>query len=338
MRRGRASGRPWRQRPRPGHPVRSLGASRLALERPVLLPDEGRDLLFALADHAQRRALHPARREAAPHLLPEKRREIEADQVVERPPRLLRVDEIERKVAGLSHRRTDRVARDLVEDDPMHGLAVELAARLEDLLQMPGDRLALAIRVGCEIERLRLRESAHDALDVALVLLEHLVAHRIAALRIDRPLLRHQIAHVAIRGQYLEILAQVFLDGLRLGGRLDHDQIVSHVSADPDQCRTLLPVADMTVSKRAKASSWPGWLERTRSTTHFSCSTSTSSTSSASARSMTSSRCSRVRTCWRSSSMRKARQSGDRRDSSPSAKIRSAPQPGSASCAPAAAR
>src|SRR6185312_12461396 len=311
-----------------------------ALERPVLLSDEGRDLFLALADHAQRGALHAARREAAPDLLPEKRREIEADEVVERPARLLRIDQIERQIARLRHRLADRVARDLIEDHPMDRLAVELAAGLEDLLQVPGDCLALAIRVGGEIERFRLREPAGDALDVACVLLEHLVAHRIATLRIDCPFFRDEIADVAVRGQHLEVLTQVFLDGLRLGGRFDHDQIVSHVSAVPrrDQCRTEPSAADMTLSKRANASSCPGWLERTRSTTHLSCSTSTSSTSSASARSMTSSRCRGARTCWRSSSIRKARQSGDNRDSSPSAKTRNPPPPASASAAAGDAR
>ena len=75
----------------------SLAAVRtLALDGPVLLGDEGSDFLLALADHAQRRALHAPRREAAAHLLPQQRGEIEADQVVERTARLLRVDQLHR--------------------------------------------------------------------------------------------------------------------------------------------------------------------------------------------------------------------------------------------------
>src|SRR5665213_3134756 len=42
----------------------------LTVERPVLLGDEGGDLRFALADHAQRRTLHATCGEAAAHLLP----------------------------------------------------------------------------------------------------------------------------------------------------------------------------------------------------------------------------------------------------------------------------
>src|SRR3979490_1839042 len=48
----------------------------LTLDGPVLLRQERADLLLALADHAQRRALHAPRRQPAAHLLPHQRREI----------------------------------------------------------------------------------------------------------------------------------------------------------------------------------------------------------------------------------------------------------------------
>ena len=124
----------------------------LRIDAPVFPRHEGRDLLFALADHAQRGALHAAGRQSAPHLLPQQRRQIESDQVVERATRLLRIDQIERQLARRGHRCTNRVARDLVEHDAMHGLlALELAALLENLGEVPGDRLALAIGVGRQI-------------------------------------------------------------------------------------------------------------------------------------------------------------------------------------------
>src|SRR5487761_521064 len=99
---------------------------------------------YSVSFSGKRGALPAPCRQPAPHLLPKKRRQVEADQVVERAARLLRIDEVERQVARLGHRLTDGVARDLVEDHPMDRLAVELAARVEDLLQVPGDRLALA--------------------------------------------------------------------------------------------------------------------------------------------------------------------------------------------------
>ena len=203
--------------------VRALG-----IERPVLLRLEGVDLLLALADHAQRRALHPARRQAATHFLPQQRREIEAHQVVERAARLLRVDQIERQAARLLHGGADGVARDLVEHHAMHLLAVEVAALREDLLQVPGDRLALAVGVGGEVERVGFPQRARDGIHVALVLLQHLVLHGVAVGGIDRALFRHQVAHVAVGGEHLERAAQVLLDGPGLGGRLDDDEVGCH--------------------------------------------------------------------------------------------------------------
>ena len=50
----------------------------------------------------------PADRPAA-HLLPQQRREIEADEVVERAPRLLGVDQVERQVARLGDGLANRV-------------------------------------------------------------------------------------------------------------------------------------------------------------------------------------------------------------------------------------
>ena len=200
------------------------------VDRPVFLRDERRDLFLALADHAQRGALHAAGGEAAAHFLPQQRREIEADEVVERAARLLRVHQIERKLARLRHGIADRVARDLVEHHAVHFLAVELAALLEDLVQVPGDRLALAVRVGRQVERLGFLQRARDGVDVALVLLEHLVLHGEAVVGVDRAFLRHQVAHVAIGGEHLEVLAEVLLDGLRLGRRFDDDEVVSHSS------------------------------------------------------------------------------------------------------------
>ncbi len=93
---------------------------------------------------------------------------------------------------------------------------------------MPGDRLALAIRVGRQIQRLRVAQGARDGLHVPLVLLQHAVLHGKPTIRIDGAFLRHQVAHVPVRGQHLEILTEVLLDRLRLGGRLDDDQVVCH--------------------------------------------------------------------------------------------------------------
>src|SRR6185437_2135488 len=161
----------------------------LTVDGPVFLRYERRDLRFPLADHAQRGALHAPGGEAAPDFLPKQRREIEPDQVIERAPCLLRIHQVERQVARLSHRRADGITGDLIEGHAMNALAAELAARMQDLLQMPGDGLPLAVRVRGQIKRFGLAQAACDRLDMTLVLLEHLVLHAEAVVGVDSALL-----------------------------------------------------------------------------------------------------------------------------------------------------
>jgi hypothetical protein len=51
-----------------------LRVHELGVDGPVFLRLERRDLILALADHAQRRALHPAGGQPRPDLLPQQRR------------------------------------------------------------------------------------------------------------------------------------------------------------------------------------------------------------------------------------------------------------------------
>src|SRR5690606_19053160 len=85
----------------------------LGLDRPVFARDERLDLLLALDDHAQRRRLHAAGGQAALHLSPQHGRKVEADQVVERAARLLRIDQVAGDGARLFHRLADGARGDL---------------------------------------------------------------------------------------------------------------------------------------------------------------------------------------------------------------------------------
>ena len=203
----------------------------LGVDGPVFLRDERGDLVLAFADHAQRRALHAPRGQAAPHLFPQQRREIEAHQVVERAARLLCVHQVERQLARMIDRFADRVLGDLVEHHALRGLALEFAALLEDLMQVPGDRLALAIGVGRQHQHRRFLQRLGNGGDVLLVALDQPILHREFVVGIDRAFLGHQVAHVTVGGQDLVVLAQVFLDRARFGGRFDDDEIFSHAAA-----------------------------------------------------------------------------------------------------------
>jgi hypothetical protein len=98
---------------------------------------------------------------------------------------------------------------------------------------VPADRLALAVRVGGQEDAFRRLCRLGDCRDVLLVLLDQVVAHGEAVGRVDRAFLRHQVADMAVRGQDGEVLAEVLVDRLGLGGRLDDEEILGHSEAEP---------------------------------------------------------------------------------------------------------
>ena len=198
------------------------------LDRPVLPRHEGVDLVLALDDEPERRTLYAAGRQPAAHLLPEQRREIEADEIIERPAGLLGVDELRGELSRRPDRLLDRAFRDLVEHDPVDGLGIEELPFLEDLVDVPGNRFAFTIGVGREVDGVCLPDGSRDLLDVLFVLVDEPVLHGEAVLGVDGAVLRHEIANVPVGCKDLEVPAQIFLDRPRLGGRLDDDQMLAH--------------------------------------------------------------------------------------------------------------
>ncbi len=246
-----------------------------------------RDLVLALADHAQRRALHAAGGQAAPHLLPQQRREIEADEVVERAARLLRVHEVERQVARLGDGALHFALGDLVEHHAFDFLALEVAALFEQLAQVPGDGFAFAVRVGREIEVLGFLQRARDGVDVFFVALDGAGSSSRTACR-DRPRLPSERGRARGHSEAStsKSLPRYFLMVFALAG----DSTMTRFSAISWATNPFRRTRRS--SMRAQACSCPGWLDSTMSTSHLSRSMSTSSLSSATRRSMTISRCS----------------------------------------------
>ena len=200
----------------------------VGFDRPVFLRLERFDLFLALDDHAQRRRLHAARGQAALHFAPEHRREIESDQVVERAARLLCVDQVVREPARIRHGLLDRARRDFGEHHAVHFLAVEQLLLLEDFRDVPGNGFAFAIQVGREIDGIGHLRRLGDRVDVFLVLVDQLVGHREVVVGIDRAFFRLEVANVTVGRQDLEVLAEIFVDRLRLGGRFDDEEIFCH--------------------------------------------------------------------------------------------------------------
>ena len=174
--------------------------------------------------------MDPAGGQAASDLLPQQGREIEAHQIVQCAARLLSVHQVDRKLPRIGHRLLHRALRDLVEDYPMHRALTELTALFEQLVQVPGDGLPLAVRVRGQVQGIGLLEHFGDGLNMPLVAVDDLVLHGEPLVRVNGALLGHKVAHMTIRGHDLEVGSQVLLDGFRLGGRFDNDQVHAFAS------------------------------------------------------------------------------------------------------------
>ena len=247
-----------------GHERRWERGREPRVERPVLDGDERLDLTLPVDDEPHGDRLDAAGREAPLDLLPEQGRQAVAHEAVEHPARLLRVHLSEVDLAGLRERRPHRALGDLVEGDPMDVLPVDV----ELLRQVPADRLALAVGVGRDVERVHL-------LGRLLQLVEHLLlAGRDDVLRLE-PLLRvhaelrlRQIADVAHRRLHDEARVQVLLDRLHLRGRLHNHQrplghyallapTVSETHRCPASCRTHPWSSRATSAVAARAAASP---------------------------------------------------------------------------------
>ena len=195
------------------------------LDAPVFLRLERLDLVLALADQAQRHRLHASGRARPLQLAPEHRRQREADQVVERPACLIRIDQAIVQVARVAHRLEHGAPGDLVEHHPLDVDAVDRAAVLERGEQVPGDRLALAVRVGRQVEVVGVLERLRDLGDPLLPVGEQLVDDPEVLVRQHRAVLLRQVAHVTVAGQHAVARAQVLVDVPGLGRGFDDDDV-----------------------------------------------------------------------------------------------------------------
>ena len=193
-------------------------------DRPVFAGDELFDLELAVADDAQGDRLHATGRARARQLSPQNRRQVEADKIVEGAARPVGVDEGLVDLARIAHRLLDRVLGHRVEHNAIDPLVLEQLLTLENLVDVPGDGLAFTVRVGRQDHAVG---GLHGAADVAHPFGGFRVdfpAHGEIVVRVDRAVLRGEIPHMAERGIDVVVLAEIFVDGLRLGWRLDdHD-------------------------------------------------------------------------------------------------------------------
>ena len=201
------------------------GGLQMRDDRPIFACDEPLDLDLAVADDAQRNRLHAPRRARARQLAPQHRRQVEADEVVQRPAGAIGVDQRFVDLAGVAHRVLHRVLGHRVEHHAVDALVLEELLGLEDLVDVPGNRLAFAIRVGGEDQRVGVLDGAADLAEALGGLGVDLPSHVKIVVRIDRAVLGREVADVPERSVHFITLAQVLVDGFCLCGRLYDDDL-----------------------------------------------------------------------------------------------------------------
>ena len=205
----------------------SLGGriEQLCIQCPVFLRCECLDFLFTLVDHARGNRLHAPGAQAAPDFLPQKRAELIADNAVENAACLLRVNKVLVDGTRLLNALRDDLLCDLIKGHAS-GLFV---SKTQKCLQMPGDCLALAVRVRCKIDNITFFRFLFQLLDQLALVTDRLIDRLEIVLDVHADLAFGQVTQVSHAGLDHIFLAQISLNGFRLCRRFhDHQVFVSH--------------------------------------------------------------------------------------------------------------
>ena len=249
------------------------------VEVPVGGDAELHPLALAVDDQAGRDGLDAAGGQAGHDLLPQHRGDLVAVEAVEDAARLLGLDEVVVDLAGVLDRGEDRGLGDLVEDHPVDRQALR---RLELVEEVPGDRLALAVLIGGEVEGVGVLHQLLQLGDVALLVARHDVVGLEPVVDVDRePAPRlvldlgrgvrgvvGQVTDVTDRGLDDVVRAQVAADGAGLGRGLDDDELC-HVCLLPQvlaamllSAATVAPVAEIATPRCPQPPLGPGSAAR----------------------------------------------------------------------------
>src|SRR5262245_6079545 len=190
-------------------------------DRPVFGFDEGQNVAFALDDQPHGHGLDAPRRKPAPDLVPQQRAHFVPDQAVEHTARLLRVDQIVIDLARMIEGVLDRVLGDLVEHHAEDRLARHPARPGDQFGDVSADGLAFAVRVGRDVDGLGRLSRLFDISDDLLLAWHYFIRRLEIIFDVNAEALFRQVLDVADRGDDFEVLAQIFIDCLRLRWRFD---------------------------------------------------------------------------------------------------------------------
>ena len=198
------------------------------VQRPVLLGHEFCNLAVAVIHHAGRHTLHATCRQAGTDLLPHNRANLIAHHAVENTACLLGIHQVHVEAAGICHRLGDHLAGDLVKG---HAAGLGLG-QVKERLQMPGNGLTFAVRVGGEIDGVALFCRLLQLTDQLFLAANGLIFGGKIVLNIHADGALGQITEMTHAGLHRVVRAQILANGLGLGGRFhDHQMFFTHASS-----------------------------------------------------------------------------------------------------------
>ena len=216
-------------------------AQEVCVQGPVLLRLEGLDLPVPVIHHPGSHGLYPPGGEPAADLLPQQGAELVTHDPVQDTAGLLGIHQVLIDVPGLLDTLLNHLLGDLVKGHPP-GLLVR---QVQKLLQMPGNGLALPVRVGGKVDHVGVFCGFLQGGDNVLLALDGLIDRLEIVLQVHAQHALGQVPQMAHAGGDLEILAQIFPDGFGLRRRLHDDQAVlchSYLRIRTGPSRPLFPL------------------------------------------------------------------------------------------------
>ena len=193
------------------------------------------DQEFAVDDQHHRHALDTSGREPTGNFFPQQGRDLVTDDAVEDTASLLGIDHVHVDRTGILERPFDGLLGHLVEDDSLE----PLRRQAQFLGQVPGDRLTLTVEVGRQPDVIGLLGNLLQLADGLLLAVNRDVDRLEVVVEIDPGnrqvhscrIATRKITDVTHRRLDLEPRAEVLVDRLRLGRRLDNHQVPPTVTA-----------------------------------------------------------------------------------------------------------
>ena len=207
----------------------------LARNIPILRRNERHALTLTLNHQTRSNRLHAASRKPRAHLAPQNRGNLVTVNTVQNTAGLLRIDQIHIQITQVLKSALNRFLGDLREGHPVHR-----HLRLQNLQKVPGDRFALTVGIGREIQSVSILELSLQIRDpLLLVRVHHVIrletvfhVHRELThgrlLQLRRQLFRlRQVTNVTHRRVHDETITQVLGNGLTLRRRLDDHELLT---------------------------------------------------------------------------------------------------------------